>query len=110
MTGARLLVLEGGLLTHLQQCLDISDALPVPDLFENRLCFRMAGLDWTKPTLHLTFDQICFFDAVDANEAFGCRLARSGAAAGLEPPQDAARIDERLVCLSRCFDQKVAVP
>ena len=41
--------------------------LAAPRLFENRLCFRLLELDWAQPSMH--FGQMCFFDAVDTNEA-----------------------------------------
>jgi len=47
--------------------------LAAPRLFENRLCFRLLGLDWTQPSLH--FGQMGFFDAVDTNEALAHEFA-----------------------------------
>ena len=47
--------------------------LAAPRLFENRLCFRLLGLDWTQPGMH--FGQMCFFDAVDTNEALAHEFA-----------------------------------
>ncbi|MEV5302692.1 helix-turn-helix transcriptional regulator [Amycolatopsis methanolica] len=47
--------------------------LAAPRLFENRLCFRLLGLDWTQPNMH--FGQMCFFDAVDTNEALAHEFA-----------------------------------
>lgn len=49
--------------------------LAAPRLFENRLCFRLLGLDWTRPELHLSFGQMSFFDAVDTNEALAHEFA-----------------------------------
>lgn len=46
-----------------------------PRLFENRLCFRLVGLDWTKPTLRMTFGQMGFFDSIDTNEALAHETA-----------------------------------
>lgn len=49
--------------------------LAAPRLFENRLCFRLLGLDWTPPHLRLSFGQMCFFDAVDTNEVLAHEFA-----------------------------------
>ena len=47
--------------------------LAAPRLFENRLCFRLLGLDWTQPRMR--FGQMGFFDAVDTNEALAHEFA-----------------------------------
>jgi transcriptional regulator with XRE-family HTH domain len=47
--------------------------LAAPRLFENRLCFRLLELDWKQPSMH--FGQMCFFDAVDTNEALAHEFA-----------------------------------
>ena len=47
--------------------------LATPRLFENRLCFRLMGLDWT--TRCMRFGQTGFFDAIDTNEAFAHEFA-----------------------------------
>jgi transcriptional regulator with XRE-family HTH domain len=47
--------------------------LAAPTLFENRLCFRLMNLDWTRPTLR--FGQMGFFDAVDINESLAHEFA-----------------------------------
>jgi len=47
--------------------------LAAPRLFENRLCFRLLGLDWTQPCLR--FGQMGFFDAIDTNEALAHEFA-----------------------------------
>lgn len=47
--------------------------LAAPRLFENRLCFRLLGLDWTQPRLQ--FGQMGFFDAIDTNEALAHEFA-----------------------------------
>lgn len=47
--------------------------LAAPRLFENRLCFRLLGLNWTQPRMH--FGQMGFFDAVDTNEALAHEFA-----------------------------------
>ncbi|PXY31705.1 helix-turn-helix transcriptional regulator [Prauserella muralis] len=47
--------------------------LAAPRLFENRLCFRLLELDWAQPSMH--FGQMCFFDAVDTNEALAHEFA-----------------------------------
>ncbi|MFI0464690.1 transcriptional regulator [Saccharopolyspora sp. 5N102] len=44
-----------------------------PRLFENRLCFRLVGLDWAKP--HMRFGQMSFFDAMDTNETLAHEFA-----------------------------------
>ena len=52
----------------------IRDLAP-PRLFENRLCFRLLGLDWTRPGPRMSFGQMGFFDAVDTNEALAHEFA-----------------------------------
>ena len=47
--------------------------LAAPRLFENRLCFRLLGFDWTQPSMH--FGQMGFFDAVDINETLAHEFA-----------------------------------
>lgn len=47
--------------------------LAVPRLFENRLCFRLLELEWTRPSMR--FGQMGFFDAVDTNEALAHEFA-----------------------------------
>lgn len=47
--------------------------LAAPRLFENRLCFRLLGLNWTQPHMH--FGQMSFFEAVDTNEALAHEFA-----------------------------------
>ncbi|GAA0514794.1 hypothetical protein GCM10011581_35940 [Saccharopolyspora subtropica] len=47
--------------------------LAAPRLFENRLCFRLAELDWTRP--HMRFGLMSFFDAMDINEALAHEFA-----------------------------------
>lgn len=47
--------------------------LAAPRLFENRLCFRLLGLDWTQPSMH--FGPMGFFDAVATNEALAHEFA-----------------------------------
>ncbi|HEX3779756.1 MAG TPA: helix-turn-helix transcriptional regulator [Pseudonocardiaceae bacterium] len=47
--------------------------LAAPRLFENRLCFRLLGVDWTQPRLQ--FGQMGFFDAIDTNEALAHEFA-----------------------------------
>jgi hypothetical protein len=54
--------------------------LAAPRLFENRLCFRLLGLDWTQPGMH--FGQMGFFDAVDTNEALAHEFAAHHLAIG----------------------------
>lgn len=46
-----------------------------PTLFENRLCFRLLGVDWTAPALQLSFGTMGFFDALDTNEALAHETA-----------------------------------
>ena len=43
--------------------------LAPPRLFENRLCFRLLDVDWSRPTEQLRFGSMGFFDAIDTNEA-----------------------------------------
>lgn len=49
--------------------------LAAPRLFENRLCFRLAGVDWTTPKLRMTFGEMGFFDAINTNEALAHEFA-----------------------------------
>ncbi|WP_054055729.1 helix-turn-helix transcriptional regulator [Alloactinosynnema sp. L-07] len=49
--------------------------LATPRLFENRLCFRLLGLDWAHPTLRMQFGQMGFFDSIDINEALAHETA-----------------------------------
>ena len=49
--------------------------LAAPRLFENRLCFRLTGLDWTAPTIRMTFGHMGFFDSMDTNEALAHETA-----------------------------------
>lgn len=46
-----------------------------PRLFENRLCFRLIGLDWTRPGARMRFGQMSFFDAIDTNEVLAHEFA-----------------------------------
>lgn len=47
--------------------------LASPRLFENRLCFRLASLDWTGNSMR--FGHMGFFDAMDVNEALAHETA-----------------------------------
>ncbi|WP_329072592.1 helix-turn-helix domain-containing protein [Amycolatopsis sp. NBC_01480] len=49
--------------------------LAAPRLFENRLCFRLTGLDWSAPTIRMTFGHMGFFDSMDTNEALAHETA-----------------------------------
>lgn len=49
--------------------------LAAPRLFENRLCFRLARVDWATPSLRMTFGEMGFFDAVNTNEALAHEFA-----------------------------------
>jgi hypothetical protein len=49
--------------------------LASPRLFENRLCFRVIGIDWTMPVAQLQFGAMCFFDSIDTNEALAHEMA-----------------------------------
>ncbi|MDQ4094006.1 MAG: XRE family transcriptional regulator [Actinomycetota bacterium] len=49
--------------------------LASPRLFENRLCFRVVGVDWTMPVAQLQFGAMCFFDSIDTNEAMAHEMA-----------------------------------
>jgi transcriptional regulator with XRE-family HTH domain len=49
--------------------------LAAPRLFENRLCFRLISLDWTRSAARMRFGQMSFFDAVDTNEALAHEFA-----------------------------------
>jgi hypothetical protein len=52
----------------------VRDLTP-PRLFENRLCFRVVGIDWTMPIAQLQFRAMCFFDSIDTNEALAHEMA-----------------------------------
>ncbi len=43
--------------------------LASPKLFENRLCFRLLDVDWSRPAVQLSFGAMGFFDSIDSNEA-----------------------------------------
>lgn len=49
--------------------------LAAPRLFENRLCFRLIGLDWTQSAARMRFGQMSFFDAMNTNEALAHEFA-----------------------------------
>jgi transcriptional regulator with XRE-family HTH domain len=49
--------------------------LAQPRLFENRLCFRVTGVDWTLPVVQLQFGAMGFFDSIDTNEAVAHEMA-----------------------------------
>lgn len=49
--------------------------LAAPRLFENRLCFRVMGLDWTLPVVQFQFGVMGFFDSIDTNEALAHEMA-----------------------------------
>lgn len=49
--------------------------LAAPRLFENRLCFRVVGLDWTLPVVQFQFGVMGFFDSMDTNEALAHEMA-----------------------------------
>lgn len=49
--------------------------LASPILFENRLCFRLTGADWTLPVARLTFGVMGFFDSIDTNEVLAHEMA-----------------------------------
>lgn len=50
----------------------VRDLAP-PRLFENRLCFRLLDVDWTRPRMR--FGHMGFFDAIDTNEALAHEFA-----------------------------------
>ena len=49
--------------------------LASPRLFENRLCFRLLGVGWSRPAVQLDFGAMGFFDAIDTNEALAHETA-----------------------------------
>ena len=49
--------------------------LAQPRLFENRLCFRLTGIDLTASTISLQCGQMGFFDSMDVNEALAHETA-----------------------------------
>ena len=52
----------------------VRDLTP-PRLFENRLCFRVIGIDLTIPVAQLQFGAMCFFDSIDTNEVLAHEMA-----------------------------------
>lgn len=56
--------------------------LAAPALFENRLCFRLLGIDWAAPARQLAFGPTGFFDAIDTNEALAHETAAIAADGG----------------------------
>ncbi len=78
--------------------------LAAPRLFENRLCFRMLGLDWAQPSMH--FGQMGFFDAVDTNEA----LAHEFAAQHLAIDSDRETVMPRASIRRLTFRKLIADP
>lgn len=50
--------------------------LAAPRLFENRLCFRVMGLDLKLPVAQLQFGTMGFFDSMDTNEVLAHELAQ----------------------------------
>ncbi|WP_233574166.1 helix-turn-helix domain-containing protein [Amycolatopsis panacis] len=49
--------------------------LAAPRLFENRLCFRLTGLDRSARAIRMTFGHMGFFDSMDTNEALAHETA-----------------------------------
>lgn len=49
--------------------------LAAPRLFENRLCFRLLGVHWTRPAVQLAFGAMGFFESIDTNEALAHETA-----------------------------------
>jgi hypothetical protein len=49
--------------------------LAAPTLFENRLCYRLTGLDWSASTIWMNFGHMGFFDSMDTNEALAHETA-----------------------------------
>lgn len=49
--------------------------LAAPGLFENRLCFRLIEVDWSRPAAQLSFGSMCFFDSIDTNEVLAHEIA-----------------------------------
>lgn len=49
--------------------------LAPPRLLENRLCFRLTGLDWSARTICMNFGHMGFFDSMDTNEALAHETA-----------------------------------
>lgn len=49
--------------------------LAAPRLFENRLCFRLVGVDWATPVVQFQFGVMGFFDSMDTNEALAHEMA-----------------------------------
>ncbi|MFD0202638.1 MULTISPECIES: helix-turn-helix domain-containing protein [Saccharothrix] len=78
--------------------------LAAPRLFENRLCFRLLGLDWTQP--RMSFGQMGFFDAVDTNEA----LAHEFAARHLAIDGDSEAVMPRASMRRLTFRKLIADP
>ncbi|GLZ28211.1 hypothetical protein Lesp02_04010 [Lentzea sp. NBRC 105346] len=78
--------------------------LAAPRLFENRLCFRLLGIDWTQPSMQ--FAQMGFFDAMDTNEA----LAHEFAAHHLAIDGDTESVMPRASMRRLAFRKLVADP
>ncbi len=49
--------------------------LDPPRLLENRLCYRLLDVDWSRPDAQLSFGSMCYFDAIDVGEAAAHELA-----------------------------------
>jgi len=49
--------------------------LAPPTLLENRLCFRLLGVNSSRPALQLSFGAMGFFDSIDTNEALAHETA-----------------------------------
>jgi transcriptional regulator with XRE-family HTH domain len=49
-----------------------------PRLFENRLAWHLAGVDWSQPDRALTFTTGTYFGGVDVSEALAHEMAMSG--------------------------------
>lgn len=61
----------------------VRDLAP-PRLFENRLCFRLLDVDWSRPSEQLRFASMGFFDAIDTNEAVAHETALHHGRAGAD--------------------------
>ena len=44
-------------------------------MFENRLCFRLLDVNWSRPAVQLSFGAMGFFDSIDTNEALAHEMA-----------------------------------
>ncbi|MEJ2861459.1 helix-turn-helix transcriptional regulator [Actinomycetospora flava] len=79
----------------------VRDLAP-PRLFENRLCFRLLDVDWSRPTEQLRFGSMGFFDAIDTNEAIAHEAALHHGRAGSDGSYQLAQASWRRLSFRKC--------